>query len=154
MVNCSWSKCASSAARQAGAHFERGGKSPGSLPITSCANDSIGYSLLVRFANNGTIGADHLRLLEPLAGTDDQVEDAERAVLHRIFVRVAPHLLAAAVPAEIAAFCARYAIGVRLACRFELAHYNPRLFMPAHRARFGARSGSTRNVRTLQQPPP
>ena len=76
----------------------------------SRAQDIVGYSFLVMFANDGVIDAAELGFLEHLALADGTVDDDEREALRRIFARVVPERLAPAVAAEIAAFRARHGI--------------------------------------------
>lgn len=64
---------------------------------TSSWNAIMQYSFLRVFANNGTIDAAELAMLERLATSDGVVDDRERAVLSSIFSRVN----VASVPAEV-----------------------------------------------------
>jgi hypothetical protein len=58
-------------------------KTPG-----SAANAIMQYSFLHVFANDRTIDANELAMLQKLALSDAVVDDQERAVLARIFARV------------------------------------------------------------------
>ena len=55
---------------------------------TSAWNAIMQYSFLRIFANDGTIDADEMAMLEKLALEDGTVDDKERAALSRIFARV------------------------------------------------------------------
>lgn len=71
-------------------------------------NAIMQYSFLRVFANDGTIDADELAMLERLALRDGVVDDKERMVLSRIFSRVAPDTVSPSIWDEI--------------CRFKAAH--------------------------------
>jgi len=68
------------------------------------------YSFLRVFANNGTIDADELAMLERLAMRDGVVDDRERTVLANILARVTPETVTAEVWASIEQFKARHDI--------------------------------------------
>jgi len=68
------------------------------------------YSFLVVFANDGTIDAAELAMLERLTLEDRQVDDREREVLANIFARADSANLAPEVRAEIQDFKTRYGI--------------------------------------------
>jgi hypothetical protein len=73
-------------------------------------NAIMQYSFLRVFANDGTIDADELAMLERLALRDGTVDEDERAVLSRIFARVAPGSVSAGVWDEICRFKAEHSI--------------------------------------------
>lgn len=73
-------------------------------------NAIMQYSFLRVFANDGTIDAGELAMLEKLALEDGQVDDRERAVLSRIFERVGSETVSPAVRDEISRFKERYQI--------------------------------------------
>ena len=56
--------------------------------ISSNWNAIMQYSFIRIFANDGTIDADELAMLERLAMADGQVDDRERNVLTTIFSRI------------------------------------------------------------------
>ena len=60
-------------------------------------NAIMQYSFLHVFANDGSIDAQELRMLEKLALSDHRVDDRERAVLERIFARVSQQSVTAEV---------------------------------------------------------
>jgi len=68
------------------------------------------YSFLRVFANNGTIDADELAMLERLAMRDGVVDDRERTVLANILARVTPETVTAEVWESIEQFKARHDI--------------------------------------------
>ncbi len=68
------------------------------------------YSFLRVFANDGTIDADELAMIERLALEDGMIDDQERAVLGRIFDRVSAKTVSDEVWQEITRFKARYQI--------------------------------------------
>ena len=68
------------------------------------------YSFLRIFANDGTIDADELAMLEKLALEDGTVDDRERDVLSRIFARVNAGTVSAEVWPEISRFKERHRI--------------------------------------------
>jgi hypothetical protein len=80
-------------------------KTPG-----SAWNAIMQYSFLHVFANDRTIDADELAMLEKLALADAQVDDDERAVLARIFARVTQDSVTADVWIEVCRFKARHQI--------------------------------------------
>lgn len=67
-------------------------------------NAIMQYSFLTVFANDGTIDADELAMLQRLALRDGVVDDEERAVLSRIFARVAPNTVSPSVWEEVCRF--------------------------------------------------
>jgi len=73
-------------------------------------NAIMQYSFLHVFANDGTIDADELAMIERLALEDGTIDDQERAVLGRIFDRVNPKSVSDEVWQEITRFKARYQI--------------------------------------------
>jgi hypothetical protein len=77
----------------------------------SAANAIMQYSFLRVFANDRTIDAQELAMLEKLALSDAQVDDEERAVLARIFSRVNEGTVTADVWTEV--------------CRFKQQHQIP-----------------------------
>jgi len=68
------------------------------------------YSFLRVFADDGTIDADELAMLERLALEDRQVDAEERNVLAAIFARVVPEQVDPNVWLEIQAFKSRFSI--------------------------------------------
>lgn len=76
----------------------------------SAWNAIMQYSFLRVFANDGTIDADELAMLERLALEDGVVDDQERAVLSRIFARVHEDTVTPDVWAEVSSFKQRYDI--------------------------------------------
>ena len=68
------------------------------------------YSFLVVFANDGTIDAAELAMIERLALEDRQIDDREREVLRNIFARAEAAGLAPEVRAEIQDFRARFGV--------------------------------------------
>ena len=68
------------------------------------------YSLLQVFANDGTIDAQELVMLEKLALRDGVVDEAERDVPSRIFSRVRQAAVSPDVWDEIVRFKAAYGI--------------------------------------------
>lgn len=73
-------------------------------------NAIMQYSFLRVFANDGTIDAAELSMLEKLALEDGVVDDRERAVLSRIFARVAEKDVTPEVWEEIGRFKERHGI--------------------------------------------
>jgi len=73
-------------------------------------NAIMQYSFLHVFANDGTIDADELAMIERLALEDGTIDDQERAVLGRIFDRVSAKTVSDEVWQEITRFKARYQI--------------------------------------------
>jgi hypothetical protein len=73
-------------------------------------NQIMQYSFLHVFANDATIDAHEMAMLERLALQDGQVDDHERAVLSRVFGRVNPDTVTADVWSEIDRFKAQYRI--------------------------------------------
>jgi hypothetical protein len=81
------------------------------MSTTSSAwNAIMQYSFLRIFANDGTIDADELAMLEKLALEDGTVDDRERDVLSRIFARVNAGTVSAEVWQEISGFKERHRI--------------------------------------------
>jgi hypothetical protein len=80
-------------------------------PNGSAANAIMQYSFLRVFANDRTIDAEELAMLERLALSDARVDDDERAVLARIFSRVNEQTVSAEVWKEV--------------CRFKQQHQIP-----------------------------
>lgn len=76
----------------------------------SNANAIMQYSFLYVFANDGTIDAQELAMLEKLALEDGIVDDQERDMLSRIFSRVTAQSVAEDVWEEICRFKAKYRI--------------------------------------------
>ena len=62
------------------------------------------------FANNGTIDADELAMLERLAMRDGVMDERERSVLERILARVTSETVTAEVWESIVQFKARHDI--------------------------------------------
>ena len=79
-------------------------------PKGSGWNAIMQYSFLRVFANDGTIDAGELAMLEKLALEEGNVDDQERAVLGRIFSRVSRDSVTAEVWEEICRFKERYSI--------------------------------------------
>jgi hypothetical protein len=73
-------------------------------------NAIMQYSFLSVFANDGTIDADELAMLQRLALRDGIVDEKERAVLSRIFARVEPDTVSPGIWDEICRFKADYTI--------------------------------------------
>lgn len=73
-------------------------------------NAIMQYSFLRVFANDGTIDANELAMLERLALRDGTVDEDERTVLSRIFARVAPDSVAPNVWEEICRFKTEHSI--------------------------------------------
>lgn len=65
--------------------------------VSSNWNAIMQYSFIRIFANDGTIDADELAMLERLAMADGQVDERERNVLASIFSRINMD----AVPADV-----------------------------------------------------
>ncbi len=68
------------------------------------------YSFLHVFANDATVDARELAMIEKLALRDGQIDDHERLVLGRIFGRVTSETCAPDVWSEICEFKSRYQI--------------------------------------------
>lgn len=68
------------------------------------------YSFIRIFANDGTIDADELAMLERLAMADGLMDDRERNVLTTIFSRVNPEVVSDEVRDGIEQFKARHQI--------------------------------------------
>ena len=73
-------------------------------------NAIMQYSFLRVFANDGTIDAAELAMLEKLALEDGKVDDAEREVLGRIFARVSSDTVSEEVWSEVCRFKEHHAI--------------------------------------------
>jgi hypothetical protein len=81
------------------------------MPTSSSAwNAIMQYSFLRVFANDGTIDADELAMLEKLALEDGSVDPKERDVLSRVFARVNADAVSADVWQEICRFKERHQI--------------------------------------------
>lgn len=81
------------------------------MPTTTSAwNAIMQYSFLRVFANDGTIDADELAMLEKLALEDGRVDEQERAVLSRIFARISADTASSEVWSEVCRFKERYQI--------------------------------------------
>ena len=68
------------------------------------------YSFLHVFANDATVDARELAMIERLALRDGQIDDHERLVLGRVFGRVSSETCAPDVWSEICTFKSRYQI--------------------------------------------
>ncbi len=77
---------------------------------TSSWNAIMQYSFLRVFANNGTIDAQELAMLEKLALEDGVIDDRERTVLGNILARVDSNTVTAEVWESIERFRARHDI--------------------------------------------
>ena len=77
---------------------------------SSSWNAIMQYSFLRVFANDGTIDAEELAMLEKLALEDGAVDPKERDVLSRIFARVDARSVSADVWQEICRFKERHQI--------------------------------------------
>ena len=73
-------------------------------------NAIMQYSFLRIFANDGTIDAGELEMLQKLALEDGTVDDKERDVLSHIFARVSSDTVSADVWQEICRFKERHQI--------------------------------------------
>jgi uncharacterized membrane protein YebE (DUF533 family) len=78
--------------------------------MTSNANAIMQYSFLYVFANDGTIDAQELAMIEKLALEDGTVDDKERDILSRIFSRVTAQSVSEDLWDEICRFKAKYKI--------------------------------------------
>ena len=78
--------------------------------VSSNWNAIMQYSFIRIFANDGTIDADELAMLERLAMADGLVDDRERKVLTTIFSRVNPDVVSDDVRDGIEQFKARHRI--------------------------------------------
>jgi len=78
--------------------------------ISSNWNAIMQYSFIRIFANDGTIDADELAMLERLAMADGQVDDRERSVLTTIFSRINADTVSADVLEGIQKFKALHQI--------------------------------------------
>jgi hypothetical protein len=74
-------------------------------------NAILQYSFLHVFANDSTIDAGELAMIERLAMKDGVVDDQERKVIGRIFARVSEETVSKEVWGEICRFKAAYQIG-------------------------------------------
>ena len=77
---------------------------------TSSWNAMMQYSFLRVFANNGTIDADELAMLERLAMRDGVMDERERSVLASILARVTSETVTAEVWESIEQFKVRHEI--------------------------------------------
>ncbi len=81
------------------------------MPTSSSAwNAIMQYSFLRVFANDGTIDADELAMLEKLALEDGSVDPKERDVLSRVFARVNADSVSADIWQQICSFKERHQI--------------------------------------------
>jgi hypothetical protein len=71
---------------------------------SSSWNAIMQYSFLRIFANDGSIDADELAMLERLALSDTKVDDREGAVLAQIFARISSNTVTPEVWTEICRF--------------------------------------------------
>ena len=78
--------------------------------VSSNWNAIMQYSFIRIFANDGTIDADELAMLERLAMADGLVDDRERNVLKTIFSLLNPDLVSEEVRDGIEQFKARHGI--------------------------------------------
>lgn len=78
--------------------------------VSSNWNAIMQYSFIRIFANDGTIDADELAMLERLAMADGLMDDRERNVLTTIFSRVNPEVVSDEVRDGIEQFKARHQI--------------------------------------------
>ena len=76
----------------------------------SAWNAIMQYSFLRVFANDGTIDADELAMLEKLALEDGAVDPKERDVLSRVFARVDARTVSPDVWQDICRFKERHQI--------------------------------------------
>ena len=70
----------------------------------SGAKRLMGYAFLVVFANDDTISAGELQMLEKIALEDGLIDEDEKRILKKIFSRVTKDQLADAVWNEISKF--------------------------------------------------
>ena len=77
---------------------------------TSSWNEIMQYSFLAVFANDGRLDAAEMAMLEKLALRDGKVDSQERAVLSRIFAKVAVDSVTPEVWDEISTFKAQHGI--------------------------------------------
>jgi len=77
---------------------------------TSSWNAMMQYSFLRVFANNGTIDADELAMLERLAMRDGVMDERERSVLASILARVTSETVTTEVWESIEQFKVRHEI--------------------------------------------
>lgn len=70
----------------------------------SGAKRLMGYAFLVVFANDDTISAGELQMLEKIALEDNVIDDDEKRILRKIFSRVTKDQLTEAVWNEISKF--------------------------------------------------
>ena len=78
--------------------------------VSSNWNAIMQYSFIRIFANDGTIDANELAMLERLAMADGQVDDRERNVLTTIFSRLNPDVVSEEVRDGIEQFKTRHGI--------------------------------------------
>jgi hypothetical protein len=76
----------------------------------SAWNAIMQYSFLRVFANDGTIDAAELAMLQKLALEDGDVDAQERDILSRIFSRVSEDSVSAQVWSEVCSFKSLYRI--------------------------------------------
>jgi hypothetical protein len=80
------------------------------MTMRSGWNAIMQYSFLHVFANDGLLDADELRMIERIALEDGVIDEREREVLSRVFARVDPATVDAAVADEIRRFKERHDI--------------------------------------------
>jgi hypothetical protein len=80
------------------------------MTMRSGWNAIMQYSFLHVFANDGLLDADELRIIERIALEDGVIDEREREVLSRVFARVDPATVDAAVADEIRRFKERHDI--------------------------------------------
>lgn len=78
--------------------------------MTSNARALMNYSFLVVFANDNTVDAGELAMLERIALEDYVVDEEEKAVLRNIFSRIDTDTIDEAIREEITRFCTEYNI--------------------------------------------
>ena len=81
------------------------------MPLdTSAWNAIMQYSFLHAFANDGTIDAQELAMLERLAMRDGEVDDQERNILSKVFSKVSADTVTSEVWESISQFKQKHAI--------------------------------------------
>ncbi|MBE7464905.1 MAG: hypothetical protein HS116_15625 [Planctomycetes bacterium] len=80
------------------------------MPARSRASDILRYSFLHVFANDKTIDANELAMLERLALEDQKIDEKERIILRNLFSRVTQTQVAPKVWDEIQLFRAKHGI--------------------------------------------
>ncbi len=80
------------------------------MPPRSRASDILRYSFLTVFANDKTIDANELAMLERLALEDRKIDEKEKIVLRNLFSRVTQAQVAPKVWDEIQLFRTKYGI--------------------------------------------